>query len=320
MKSSIALLGLGTMGRGMAANLLKAGFPVTVWNRTRSKAEALESSGATVADNPAHAARDAAFVIAMLADDAASHTAWLGENGALAAMTPGSIAIECSTLSPDWIRELYKAVIERGLRMSEAPVTGSRMQAEAGQLNFLVGSDEETLAAIKPVLQCMSKEIVHLGPIGSGAQLKLINNFLCAVQMTSFAEALVWMEKAGLRLDTSIDVLKRGAPGSGILSVMSERMLQRTYDVNFLLRLMDKDIRYARAAAAQVGVDLTTSPPVQDLLRQAEEQGFGERDMSAVVEVVRRAAQLRLEQLVTREPHWPAGSNNSIGLPSGSSI
>jgi len=101
---------------------------------------------------------------------------------------------------------------------------------------------------------------------------------------------------------------------------MSERMLQRTYDVNFLLRLMDKDIRYARAAAAQVGVDLTTSPPVQDLLRQAEEQGFGERDMSAVVEVVRRAAQLRLEQLVTREPHWPAGSNNSIGLPSGSSI
>src|SRR3954464_7487000 len=159
MNPSIALLGLGTMGRGMAANLLKAGFPVTVWNRTRSKAEALASSGATVADNPAHAARDAAFVIAMLADDAASRDAWLGKNGALPSMSAGSIAIECSTLSPDWIHELNEAVTHRGLRMAEAPVTGSRMQAEAGQLNFLVGSEEKTLAAIKPVLQCMCKEI-----------------------------------------------------------------------------------------------------------------------------------------------------------------
>jgi 3-hydroxyisobutyrate dehydrogenase len=115
----------------------------------------------------------------------------------------------------------------------EAPVTGSRAQAEAGQLNFLVGADQETLAGVTSVLQSMSKEILHLGPVGSGAQLKLINNFLCAVQVTSFAEALVRIERTGVRLDLALDFLKRGAPGSGILSAMSERMTQRTYDVIF---------------------------------------------------------------------------------------
>jgi 3-hydroxyisobutyrate dehydrogenase len=286
-KPSVALLGLGTMGHGMAMNLLKAGFPLTVWNRTRAKAEPLAQMGATVAESPARAAKDATVVLAMLADDAASRAAWLGQDGALAAMPPESIAVECSTLSPDWIAELHTAVKGRGLRMVEAPVTGSRPQAEAGQLNFLAGADEDTLAAVMPELRCMSKEVLHLGPVGSGAQLKLINNFLCAVQVTSFAEALAWMERTGLRLETALDFLKRGAPGSGILSAMSERMTRRTYDVNFLLRLMAKDLRYAHAAAAQLGIDISTSCPAEELFRQAQEQGWGEKDMSAVAEVVR---------------------------------
>jgi 3-hydroxyisobutyrate dehydrogenase len=295
MKPSIALLGLGTMGRGMAANLLKAGFPLTVWNRTKAKAESLAHTSAVVADSPAEAARNSSVVLAMLADDAASRAAWLGQEGALAAMPSGSIAIECSTLSPDWIRALHEAVTHSCLRMAEAPVTGSRAQAEAGQLNFLVGAEHETLNAVTPILQCMSKEIVHLGPVGSGAQLKLINNFLCAVQVTSFAEALVWMERTGLRLDSALDFLKRGAPGSGILSAMSERMTHRTYDVNFLLRLMAKDLRYAHVAATQLGVNVSTSTPAQELFRHAEELGLGEKDMSAVVEVVRRGSRAHLK-------------------------
>jgi 3-hydroxyisobutyrate dehydrogenase len=296
MKPSIALLGLGTMGRGMAANLLKAGFPLTVWNRTKAKAEFLTQTPAVVADSPAQAAKNASIVIAMLADDAASRAAWLGQDGAMVAMSSGSIVIDCSTLSPDWIHELHESISQRGLRMAEAPVTGSRIQAESGQLNFLVGADDETLAAITPVLQCMSKEILHLGPVGSGAQLKLINNFLCAVQVTAFAEALVWIERTGLQLDAALGFLKRGAPGSGILSAMSERMTNRTYDVNFLLRLMAKDLRYARAAAAELGIDLSTSCPSQDLFGRAEELGLGEKDMSAVVEVVRRASEAHLKE------------------------
>ncbi len=293
MKMSVALLGLGTMGHGMATNLLKAGLPLTVWNRTRAKAEPLAQMGAIVAEDPAQAARNAEVVFAMLADDAASRAAWLGEHGALAAMPEGSIVVECSTLSPDWIRELHQAATKRGLSMAEAPVTGSRLQAEAGQLIFLVGADEDTLARISPVLQSMSKEILHLGPVGSGAQLKLINNFLCAVQVASFAEALAWAERTELRLDTALDFLKRGAPGSGILALMAERMTHPGGELNFLLRLMAKDQRYAHAAAAQLGIDASMAASALRLFQQAIDQGLGEKDLSAVVEVVRRARDAR---------------------------
>jgi 3-hydroxyisobutyrate dehydrogenase len=293
VKMSVALLGLGTMGHGMATNLLKAGLPLTVWNRTRAKAEPLAQMGAIVAEDPAQAARNAEVVFAMLADDAASRAAWLGEHGALAAMPEGSIVVECSTLSPDWIRELHQAATKRGLSMAEAPVTGSRLQAEAGQLIFLVGADEDTLARISPVLQSMSKEILHLGPVGSGAQLKLINNFLCAVQVASFAEALAWAERTELRLDTALDFLKRGAPGSGILALMAERMTHPGGELNFLLRLMAKDQRYAHAAAAQLGIDASMAASALRLFQQAIDQGLGEKDLSAVVEVVRRARDAR---------------------------
>jgi 3-hydroxyisobutyrate dehydrogenase len=286
-KSNVAILGLGTMGYGMAVNLLKAGFPLTAYNRTPEKAEALAGQGAHAAKTPAQAAHQADVVISMVSDDDASRAAWLGPEGALAAMQPNSVVVESSTLSPKWIEELYTAAKDRGLRTVEAPVTGSRVQAEAGQLIFLAGADAETLESITPVLRCMSREILHLGPIGSGAQMKLINNFLCGVQIASFAEALAWIEHSGLKREMALEYLKRGAPGSGIITAMADRMTQRNYEVNFLLRLMAKDLRYAHAAAAQQGIDLTTSATAEQLFRKAQEAGHGEQDMSAVVEVLR---------------------------------
>lgn len=286
----VTLLGLGTMGQGMAVNLLKAGFPLTVYNRTRAKAETLAAQGAVVARTPAEAAATADLVIAMLSDDDASREAWTGKNGALGAMKSGAIAVECSTLSPAWIAEFADAAHKRGVRLVEAPVTGSRLQADAGQLTMLVGADKETLADVMPVLRPMSKEVVHLGPIGCGAQLKLINNFLCGVQVASFAEALAWIERTDLNRDAALAFLKKGAPGSAILSAMADRMTERKYEVNFLLRLMAKDMRYAKAAAAQVGVQLTTEEPVELLFEKAQQHGQGEKDMSAVAEVVRGRA------------------------------
>jgi 3-hydroxyisobutyrate dehydrogenase len=141
----------------------------------------------------------------------------------------------------------------------------------------------------------MGSEIVHLGAVGSGAQMKLINNFLCAVQVASFAEALAWIERTELNRDAALEFLKKGAPGSGILSGMSVRMTQRTYEVNFLLRLMAKDIRYAHAAAAQLGVDLSTSSAAEKLFQEALAQGYGEKDMAAVAEVVRGAVHANLD-------------------------
>ena len=286
-KQRIALLGIGTMGRGMAANLLKAGFPLTVYNRTRSKAEPLATQGAVIASTPAAAVKNADVVISILADDNASLAAWLGEDGALAAMSPGSTVIECGTLSPEWIARLHSETKSRNIGLVEAPVTGSRPQAEAGQLTFLCGSDEATLEKVRPVLEPMSKAILHLGPVGSGGQMKLINNFLCAVQVASFAEALTWIEHSNLNRAQALEVLKTGAPGSGIFNAMSDRMTARTYEVNFALRLLNKDVRYAEAAAAEHGVRLTTATATQDLLNQAEQQGLGDKDMSAVVEVIR---------------------------------
>jgi len=287
MAEKVAVLGLGVMGVGMAANLRKAGFEVTVWNRTAAKAEAFAKDGGASAASPAEAAKGAKVVISMLSDDDASRAAWLGEHGALAGMEANAIAVESSTVSPVWIAELHAAAQKCGVRLLDAPVTGSRPQAEAGQLTFLTGGDADTVEEARPVLAAMSKQVLPLGPVGSGAQLKLINNFLCGVQVVSFAEALTWIERSGLDRTLALDFLKTAAPGSGILAGMSERMTKRTYEVNFVLDLMRKDMRYAQAAAERFGVDLSTAANAEQLFVQAQQQGLGGKDMSAVVEVVR---------------------------------
>jgi len=288
MSENVAILGLGTMGSGMAANLLKVGFPLSVYNRTRTKAQPLIDAGARIASTPAEAVKDASVIISMLADDVASREVWLGENGALAAAKKTAILVESSTVSPAWIAELAKQAEQRGLDLLDAPVTGSRAQAEAGQLSFLVGGKDTTLEAATPVLRAMSKEIVHLGPIGSGAKMKLINNFLCGVQVASFAEGLIWIERSGLDREKALSILKTGAPGSPLLGAISARMVSQNYTVNFLLKLMTKDLLYAQNEAELSNVDLKTAEVARSLFAAAIDQGFGDQDMSSVIEPLRK--------------------------------
>ena len=285
--AKVALLGLGTMGAGMASNLLKAGHTLSVYNRTAAKAKSFAEKGATVTDTPAAAAHGADLVIAMLADDAASREAWTGADGALSAVKPGAILVESSTVSPAWIAELSTLAAQHGTELLDAPVTGSRAQAEAGQLTFLVGGSESALDTATPVLQSMSKEIVFLGPLGSGAKLKLINNFLCGVQIASLAEGLAWIERSGLDRDKALTVLKSGAPGSPLLSAISQRMVSRDYTVNFLLRLMSKDLLYAAQEAQACDVDLTTATVDRNLFETAAAEGHADEDMSSVIEPLR---------------------------------
>ncbi len=164
MTQRVAVLGLGTMGMGMAKNLLKAGFPVTAYNRTIAKGAPLAAAGAQIADTPADAARDADVIISMLADDDASRRTWTGEQGALNGAKPGAVIVESSTVTPAWIAELEGLASKRNLSLLDAPVTGSRLQAEAGQLIFLVGGDAGVLERVRPVLAAMSKEIVQAWP------------------------------------------------------------------------------------------------------------------------------------------------------------
>jgi 3-hydroxyisobutyrate dehydrogenase len=286
-KISVALLGVGTMGAGMAANLLKAGFRLSLYNRTRAKAQTFAAQGARVEDTPAAAVKGAHLVISMLSDDNASRDAWTGIDGALAAAGAGAVLVESSTASPAWVAELASLAHARGLQFLDAPVTGSRVQAEAGQLTFLVGGTDDALAQARPALEAISKEIIHLGPVTSGAKMKLLNNFLCGVQVASLAEAMAWLERSGLDRDKALNVLKNGAPGSPLLSGISARMTSEDYTVNFLLRLLSKDLAYAHAAAAQSGVDLSTAANAQHLFDHAIEAGYGDKDMAAVVEVLR---------------------------------
>jgi len=286
---SVALLGLGTMGHGMASNLLKAGFPLTVWNRTQAKAKPFAALGARVASTPAEAVKGARLVISILADDNASREAWLGKDGAIAAAEPGTVLVESSTATPGWVAELGAAAQAHGCELLDAPVTGSRVQAEGGQLNFLVGGPEEALTKARLALEAMSQNVVHLGPLTSGAKMKLLNNFLCGVQLASLAEGMAWLERSGLNREQAIELLKAGAPGSPLLGSMAERMTKDLETVNFSLALLAKDMAYARAAAAETGVDLTTAANAKQLLDRAIAAGYGEKDMANVVEVLRHS-------------------------------
>jgi 3-hydroxyisobutyrate dehydrogenase len=271
----------------MAARLLANGHEVTVWNRTRPRAEALGRAGARVAPSPREAADGANVILAMVADDAASRATWTGESGALAGAGPGAVLIESSTLTPGWIAELAPLARARGCEFLDAPVTGSKSHAAAGELLFLVGGDAGVLERVRPVLQAMARLVVHVGPSGSGARLKLVNNFVCAVQAVAIAEAIALMERSGLDMTASLPVLLDGAPGSPLVKAVTARMTSRNYDVNFRLALMRKDVAYASAEAEQQGMRLVTAQAAHTLFTKAEAAGLGDVDFAAVVEPLR---------------------------------
>lgn len=285
---SIAFLGLGTMGSGMARRLLNSGFALTVYNRTASRAEELKAAGAKVAATPRAAAADAEVVVAMLADDAASRAAWMGEEGALAGARPGAVLADSSTLSVSWVTELAAAAEARGCAFLDAPVTGSKPQAANGELLFLVGGAAAALDSIRDVLSPMSRGIIHLGPNGSGALLKLVNNFLCGVQAASVAEAVALIERSGLDRAQALEILGNGAPGSPLLRTIGARMAAHDYRTNFAVDLMAKDLAYAIEEGRRRGVPLETAASALTAFRRASAEGQGAQDMASVVEPFRR--------------------------------
>jgi len=287
-KPRVAILGLGLMGTGMARRLLTKGFPVAVYNRSREKAEALAADGAMVAGSPREAAVKARVVISMVADDAASRAVWLGENGALAGAAPGTVLIESSTLTTGWVRELAAAASRQNCEFLDAPVTGTKPHAASGELLFLVGGSAGALEVAKPVLAALSRDIVHLGSTGSGATMKLVNNFLCGVQAASFAEAMALVEASGLDREQAAKILGNGAPGSPLIRTIWARATGGELDPNFILRLMAKDLKYSIDAAKQRGLTLKTAAPAVEVFEDAAKNGYGDQDFAAVIEAQRK--------------------------------
>jgi 3-hydroxyisobutyrate dehydrogenase len=281
----IAILGLGIMGSGMAGRLLTTGFSLAVYNRTREKCRVFADAGAIVANTPREAAAGAEIILSMVGDDAASREIWLGENGALNGARPGSILIESSTLSEGWVHDLAAAAAKRACRFLDAPVTGTKPHAAAGELLFLVGGDAETLEAARPAFSAMGREVIHLGPVGSGALMKLVNNFVCGVQAASFAEALSLIDAGGINRRQAVAVLTSGAPGSGIVKRMAERSAANDFTPNFLLRWMAKDLSYALAESSSVKVSLQTAVAALSVFQHAIAAGYGDEDFSAVVKI-----------------------------------
>jgi 3-hydroxyisobutyrate dehydrogenase len=290
-ETKIALLGLGLMGSGMAGRLLDAGYPLTVWNRTPDKTQALADRGAKVAQSPRQAVAGATVVISMLADVPVCRDVWLGRGEAILGAAPGTVLVESSTITVEWIEELDRAAKERGCELVDAPVTGSKPQAAAGQLLFLAGGSTPALDSITPILKAMGRDVVHVGPVGSGARLKLINNFLSGSQVAALAEALSLIERSGLDAQKALGVLTEGAPGSPLVKLLSGRMVARQYEPNFVLRLMAKDLRYAVSEADHQGLDLDMGRAALRVFEHAISAGQGEDDMSAVVEQFRLQAQ-----------------------------
>jgi 3-hydroxyisobutyrate dehydrogenase len=282
-KPRVAILGSGIMGGGMASRLLSMEFPVTVYNRTREKAEKYAASGAFVADTPRKASARADVVIAMVADDAASREVWLGPDGALAGAAPGTLLLDSSTISVLWVNQLAAAAADKQCDFLDAPVTGTKPHAASGELFFMVGGSAAGFDRAREVLSALGREVLHLGPNGSGALIKLINNFVCGVEAASFSEAMALIRASGLDREKCISVLGNSALASPLIKRMLTSMGTNDFTPNFPLKLMTKDLAYAINEANRVGVPLQTALPALEMFKHAVEKGFGDQDFSAVV-------------------------------------
>jgi 3-hydroxyisobutyrate dehydrogenase len=289
----IAFLGLGIMGSGMAGRLLDAGARLTVFNRSPERATPLAARGAVIAATPRDAVGEAEIVFSMVADDAASHDVWNGSTGALAGVRPGTVLVECSTVTVGRIAELAESARRIGCELVDAPVTGSKVQAAGGDLVFLVGGSEQEIARIRPALDAMGKTVVHLGPVGSGALVKLINNFLAGVQAASLAEAIAIIERSSLDRIQTIGAIVNGSPGSPVMKTLASRILADDFSPNFYLHLLAKDLGYAIGEGERRGVPMAMASTARDLLQASIARGDGNKDMAAVVEQFREGTAAR---------------------------
>ena len=288
-KPRVAMIGLGIMGAGMARRLAAAKFPLTVYNRNPEKAAPFETMGASVAETPGDAASHAEIVLSMVSDDDSSRNVWLGANGALSSVAPGTVLIESSTLTVKWVRELAAEANKRGCEFLDAPVTGTRPHAEAGELLFLVGGSESALATARPVFAVLGRDVIHLGPSGSGSCMKLVNNFVCGVQAASLAEALSLIDAAGLDDHKAMSILMSGAPASPLVKRLWDSANTSELVPNFLLGLMAKDLRYAQDEASRSGLRLETAAAALDVFERAIAKGYADDDFSAVLNSLRTA-------------------------------
>jgi len=282
MKPTVGFIGLGLMGKPMARNLLRAGFPLVVWNRTKAKADDLIGEGAKLAANPGEAAAQSDVLITIVSDPAALEEVLFGNDGALGSLRAKSTLIDSSTVSPDMARRVATACAERGVDFLDAPVTGGTCGAQKGELVFMVGGKAEVLERVKPILESMGKKFPLLGPNGAGQTVKLGMNLLLALQVDAFAEALALVTAAGVPADKLMEVLQSSMARSGVLDVKAPMMVKGEFPASFPLRLMHKDVRLALELAREHGVNLPSGTAAYDTYSAVLKASTDDPDFSAV--------------------------------------
>ena len=279
----IAFLGMGIMGRPMAANLAAAGFEVTVWNRTRERAE---ETGLPVASTPAEASAGADVTITMVVDSPQVEAVLFGENGGSEGMRDGHVAVDMSTIAPTAARSLGDRLSGRGVEFLDAPVTGSRPKAEDATLTIMAGGEEAAFQRVRPVLEAMGKLVLRVGPSGHGQMAKLINNTMAAVNAAALAEGLNLAERFGLDTGALLQVVRAGSGASAMADLKAQPMLDRGFEPLFKLEHMLKDVRHCLAEAKALGVELPLAARAERLYAEAAESGLGEKDFAAVFEAL----------------------------------
>jgi 3-hydroxyisobutyrate dehydrogenase len=293
----VGFVGLGIMGSRMAANLRRAGFEVTVWNRTVEKAEIwAREHGGELAASPAAVAEASDVVITMVVDGGQVESVLLGDDGVADGARDGLLCVDMSTIGPSEAQRIGAALAERGPRFMDAPVTGSSPKAEDGTLTIMAGGEREDFERAKPLFEVMGELVVHAGPLGHGQMVKVINNTVGAINTAVAAEALLVGKQAGLDLDALVTVMRGGSGGSVMLDLKAEPMLSHDYTTLFKLAHMLKDVRLCREAAKAVGGGplMEFLEPVERILAEADEQGLGEADFAALLEVLEQRAGTRL--------------------------
>jgi 3-hydroxyisobutyrate dehydrogenase len=277
----IAWLGLGIMGSLQAAHLAKAGHELTVWNRTRSKADAwADEHGATVAATPAEAADGAEVLFTMLVDGPQVAATLDGVGG------EGLLAVDMSTIGAPAAREIGASLAERGVRFMDAPVTGSAPKAADGTLTIMAGGEASDYARAEPLLREMGELVLHVGPLGHGQAIKLINNSVAAANASTVGQALIAGQAAGVDLDALVQVMGAGSGGSAMLDLKAGPMRRHDYTTLFKLEHMLKDVRLCLEEAQAAGVGFPSAAAVRDVLSAGIGRGLGDADFAALIEVL----------------------------------
>ena len=291
----VGFVGLGIMGSRMAANLARAGYELTVFNRTRATADAWAAEhGGTVADSPAAVGAASDVVISMVVDGEQVREVLLGEHGVAGGAAPGTLCVDMSTIAPAQTRAVGAELTELGIRMLDAPVTGSSPKAEDGTLTIMAGGDAGDFARAEPLLRVMGELVVHVGALGQGEMVKLINNAVAAANAATVGEALIVGQRTGVDLDALVEIMAKGSGGSAMLDLKAGPMRAHDYTTLFKLEHMLKDVRLCLEEGQAAAVPFAAAARARDVLVAALARGHGDDDFAALIEALEGFADAKI--------------------------